>query len=169
MCRPGWRAPQRHRRAGVGLRRQAQRAGRQPRTPGTSLLSIVPLDQLWVDANFKESELRDIRVGQPANRSRYVRQQGDLHGKVVGLSAGTGSAFSLLPAQNASGNWIKVVQRVPVRISLDPKELARIRCGWACRPRSIGRHQQPVYTTQALAQPLQQAGSAADAIIAHNL
>ncbi len=93
--------------------------------PGAPLLSIVPLDQLWVDANFKESELRDIRVGQPATiEADIYGSKVVYHGKVVGLAAGTGSAFSLLPAQNATGNWIKVVQRVPVRISLDPKELA---------------------------------------------
>jgi len=94
-------------------------------TPGAPLLTIVPLDQLWVEANFKESELRDIRVGQPATvEADMYGSKVEFHGKVMGLSAGTGSAFSLLPAQNASGNWIKVVQRVPVRIALDPKELA---------------------------------------------
>lgn len=92
--------------------------------PGNALLSIVPLDQLWVDANFKESELRDIRVGQSALiEADMYGSKVEYHGKVLGLSAGTGSAFSLLPAQNATGNWIKVVQRLPVRIALDPKEL----------------------------------------------
>ena len=93
--------------------------------PGTPLMAIVPLDQLWVDANFKEVQLRKMRIGQP------VTLEADLYGgkveykgRIVGLSAGTGSAFSLLPAQNATGNWIKVVQRVPVRIEFDPKELA---------------------------------------------
>ncbi|MGV3278018.1 efflux RND transporter periplasmic adaptor subunit [Rickettsiales bacterium LUAb2] len=93
--------------------------------PGTPLLSIVPLNQLWVDANFKESQLKNIRIGQPVTIVADV--YGDsvkYHGKVIGLSAGTGSAFSLLPAQNATGNWIKIVQRVPVRVSLDPEELA---------------------------------------------
>jgi membrane fusion protein (multidrug efflux system) len=95
-------------------------------SPGAPLLSVVPLDQLWVDANFKESELRDIRVGQPVKiEADMYGDKVSFHGKVMGLAAGTGSAFSLLPAQNASGNWTKVVQRVPVRISLDPKELAR--------------------------------------------
>ena len=93
-------------------------------TPGMALLSIVPLDQLWIDANFKESELRNIRLGQPARiEADIYGGKVEYHGKVVGLSAGTGSAFSLLPAQNATGNWIKVVQRVPVRIALDPKEV----------------------------------------------
>jgi membrane fusion protein (multidrug efflux system) len=88
-------------------------------------MAVVPLDQVWVDANFKEPQLAGMRVGQPVtltadlygNSIRY-------HGKVVGFSAGTGSAFSLLPAQYASGNWIKIVQRVPVRIALDPREIA---------------------------------------------
>lgn len=93
--------------------------------PGTPLMAIVPLQQLWVDANFKESQLRDMRVGQPVTMTADLYGDDvEYHGKVVGLSAGTGSAFALLPAQNATGNWIKVVQRVPVRISLDPKELA---------------------------------------------
>lgn len=92
--------------------------------PGALLMAVVPLNNLWVDANFKEVQLRKMRIGQPVIMtadlygSRVV-----YHGKVMGLSAGTGSAFSLLPPQNATGNWIKVVQRVPVRISLNPQEL----------------------------------------------
>lgn len=93
-------------------------------TPGTPLMAIVPLDQLWVDANLKEAQLRHVRIGQP------VKLTADLYGskvqydgKVAGLAAGTGSAFALLPAQNATGNWIKVVQRVPVRIAIDPRQL----------------------------------------------
>ena len=92
---------------------------------GTPLMSVIALNTLWVDANFKEVQLRNIRVGQP------VTLTADLYGKrveykgtVAGLGAGTGAAFSLLPAQNATGNWIKVVQRVPVRVALDPKEVA---------------------------------------------
>ncbi|WP_018152908.1 HlyD family secretion protein [Leeia oryzae] len=93
-------------------------------TPGASLLSIVPLDHLWVDANFKEKELRNLRIGQPAEITTDIYGSSvTYHGKVMGFSAGTGAAFSLLPAQNATGNWIKVVQRVPVRIALNPKEL----------------------------------------------
>jgi membrane fusion protein (multidrug efflux system) len=152
-------------------------------SPGTALLSIVPLDQLWVDANFKESELRDIRDGQKAliaadmNGSKVV-----YHGKVLGMSAGTGSAFSLLPAQNASGNWIKVVQRVPVRIALDPKELAAhpLRIGLSTTVKvdisdtngpvlGAASPSAPVYATRALGQPLDQAAAAADGIIQHNL
>ncbi len=93
--------------------------------PGERLLSIIPLGDVWLDANFKEGQLRHLRLGQPA---RLVSDLygGDVvfHGRVIGLSAGTGSAFSLLPPQNASGNWIKVVQRLPVKIALDPAELA---------------------------------------------
>lgn len=92
---------------------------------GTPMMSIIPLKQVWVDANFKEVQLRNIRIGQP------VRLTADLYGKkveyqgtVAGLGVGTGAAFALLPAQNATGNWIKVVQRVPVRIALDPQQLA---------------------------------------------
>jgi len=92
---------------------------------GTPLLSIVPLDTLWVDANFKEVQIARMRIGQPVTlHADSYGSKVEYHGKVVGLAAGTGSAFALLPAQNASGNWIKVVQRLPVRISLDPKELA---------------------------------------------
>ncbi len=93
--------------------------------PGAPLMAIVPLDQVWVDANFKEPQLAGMRVGQP------VKLTADLYGskvvyrgKVAGFGAGTGSAFALLPAQNATGNWIKIVQRVPVRIALDAQELA---------------------------------------------
>ena len=93
-------------------------------TQGVPLMAVVPLDNLWVDANFKESQLRKMRIGQSVEMvSDLYGSKVVYHGKVMGLSAGTGSAFSLLPAQNATGNWIKVVQRVPVRISLDPSEL----------------------------------------------
>jgi len=92
--------------------------------PGTALLSIVPLNALWVDANFKEVQLAHMRIGQPVEvHSDIYGSKVTFHGKVLGLSAGTGAAFALLPSQNASGNWIKIVQRVPVRIALDPAEL----------------------------------------------
>ncbi|MES2406787.1 MAG: HlyD family efflux transporter periplasmic adaptor subunit [Pseudomonadota bacterium] len=92
---------------------------------GTTLMTLIPLKQVWVDANFKETQLRKMRIGQP------VSLQADLygssvtyHGHVLGMGAGTGAAFALLPAQNATGNWIKVVQRIPVRIALDPEEVS---------------------------------------------
>jgi membrane fusion protein (multidrug efflux system) len=95
-------------------------------SPGTPLMAIVPLNDVWVDANFKEVQLTHMRIGQPVEMTADVYGSSVVyHGKVVGFSAGTGSAFSLLPAQNATGNWIKVVQRLPVRISLDPQELAQ--------------------------------------------
>jgi membrane fusion protein (multidrug efflux system) len=93
-------------------------------SPGTPLMAIVPLHDVWVDANFKEVQLKHMRIGQPVELTADVYGSSvPYHGKVVGFSAGTGSAFSLLPAQNATGNWIKVVQRLPVRIALDPQEL----------------------------------------------
>ena len=93
---------------------------------GVPLMSVVTLDNPWVDANFKEGQLERLRIGQPATLEADVYGKHVIfHGKVEGLGAGTGAAFSLLPAQNATGNWIKVVQRVPVRISLDPKEIAQ--------------------------------------------
>ncbi len=93
---------------------------------GVPLMSVVTLDRAWVDANFKEGQLERLRIGQPATLEADVYGKHVVyHGKVEGLGAGTGAAFSLLPAQNATGNWIKVVQRVPVRISLDPNEIAK--------------------------------------------
>jgi membrane fusion protein, multidrug efflux system len=101
-------------------------------SPGAPLMSVVPLDQVWVDANFKEPQLAGMRVGQPVLLTADLYGGGfRYHGKVAGFGAGTGSAFALLPAQNATGNWIKIVQRVPVRIALDPRELAE-------RPLQIG-------------------------------
>ena len=92
---------------------------------GAPLMSVVALNQVWVDANFKESQLRRLRIGQPVTLEADVYgRRVDYHGTIEGLGAGTGAAFALLPAQNATGNWIKVVQRVPVRIALDPKEVA---------------------------------------------
>lgn len=93
---------------------------------GTPLMAVVPLTQIHVDANFKEVQLDKVRMGQPATLTADLYgSKVEYHGKVTGLSAGTGAAFSLIPAQNATGNWIKVVQRVPVRIAIDPAELAR--------------------------------------------
>jgi len=93
-------------------------------SPGTPLMAIVPLDEVWVDANFKEPQLAAMRVGQPVTLTADLYGgKIEYHGKVAGFGAGTGSAFALLPAQNATGNWIKIVQRVPVRIELDSQEL----------------------------------------------
>ncbi len=95
-------------------------------TPATEMLAVVPVGSMWVDANFKENQLGDLRIGQPVQVS--VDMYGshvEYHGKVLGLTAGTGSALAVLPTQNASGNWIKIVQRLPVRIGLEPGELAR--------------------------------------------
>jgi membrane fusion protein, multidrug efflux system len=93
--------------------------------PSMPLMAVVPLDEVWVDANFKESQLAGMRVGQPVTMTADVYGDGIVfHGQIEGFGAGTGAAFALLPAQNATGNWIKVVQRLPVRIALNPKELA---------------------------------------------
>ena len=92
---------------------------------GNTLMVIVPVTAMYVDANYKEGQLRHVKVGQQARLTSDLYGGGVVyHGTVVGLSGGTGSAFALIPAQNATGNWIKVVQRLPVRIMLDPKELA---------------------------------------------
>lgn len=92
--------------------------------PGEPLMTVIPLRDVWLDANFKEGQLRNLRIGQPVRitSDQYGRSV-VFHGRVVGMQAGTGAAFSLLPPQNASGNWIKVVQRVPVKIALDPEEI----------------------------------------------
>ena len=93
--------------------------------PGAPLLAIVPLAEVWVDANFKETQLQHVRIGQPVTLTADLYGGAvTYHGSVIGLAPGTGSAFALLPPQNATGNWIKIVQRLPVRIRLDPRELA---------------------------------------------
>ncbi|HEY1925914.1 MAG TPA: HlyD family secretion protein [Caulobacteraceae bacterium] len=94
--------------------------------PGTVVMQIVPVREIYVDANFKEVQLKRVRIGQPVVLTSDLYGGGvKFHGRVRGLSGGTGSAFSLIPAQNASGNWIKIVQRLPVRITLDPDELEK--------------------------------------------
>lgn len=93
---------------------------------GVRLMAIVPLEQVWVDANFKEKQLRNMRIGQPVELTADIYGSSiNYKGKIVGFSAGTGSAFALLPAQNATGNWIKIVQRLPVRIAISPDQLAK--------------------------------------------
>jgi membrane fusion protein (multidrug efflux system) len=119
---------------GIVARRNVQIGQRVAQ--GSALMAIVPLDQMWVTANLKEDQLRDVRIGQPARI--FTDVYGDevvFHGRVAGQEAGTGSAFAAVPAQNATGNWIKVVQRVPVRIALDPAELGRhpLRLGLSTR------------------------------------
>lgn len=108
---------------GVVTKRQVQVGQRVAQ--GSPIMTIVPLAQVYVDANFKERQLGKVKVGMPAKVTADI-YGGDVvyHGKVVGFSGGTGASLSLIPAQNATGNWIKVVQRLPVRIALDPKELA---------------------------------------------
>ena len=109
--------------AGFIARRNVQLGQRV--APGATLMAVVPLDQVWVDANFKEPQLARMRVGQPVTLTADLYGNKILyHGSVAGFGAGTGAAFSLLPAQNATGNWIKIVQRVPVRIALDAREIA---------------------------------------------
>ncbi len=151
--------------------------------PGTPLMAIVPLEDLWVDANFKEVQLRQMRVGQPVTlEADLYGGKVEYRGKVVGLSAGTGSAFSLLPAQNATGNWIKVVQRVPVRIELDRKQLEDhpLRIGLSVVAKvdtsdqsgqqlASARRVDPGYQTQAFAPDTHAADALIDRIIAANL
>ncbi|MBS0441567.1 MAG: HlyD family efflux transporter periplasmic adaptor subunit [Proteobacteria bacterium] len=92
---------------------------------GTPLMTVIPLKQVWVEANFKEVQLRQMRIGQPVKlKADLYGSKVEYDGRIAGLGAGTGAAFALLPAQNATGNWIKVVQRVPVRVELDAKQLA---------------------------------------------
>ncbi|KZC38030.1 MULTISPECIES: HlyD family secretion protein [Rhodanobacter] len=151
--------------------------------PGQQLMTVVPLHDLWIDANFKEGQLRHIRIGQPAKVvSDLYGSDAVYHGKVVGLGAGTGSVFSLLPAQNATGNWIKVVQRVPVRIALDNQELDQhpLRIGLSTDVTVDIRHdqgsvlasaptQQPVAQTKVYDQMASQADAEAEQIIRANL
>ena len=151
--------------------------------PGQQLMTVVPLHDLWIDANFKESQLRHIRIGQPVKVvSDVYGSDAEYHGKVIGLGAGTGSVFSLLPAQNATGNWIKVVQRVPVRIALDNRELDKhpLRIGLSTDVTVDIRNdqgsvlantpaQQPVAQTDVYDQMASKADAEADRIINANL
>lgn len=110
--------------AGFVARRSVQVGQRVQ--PGTALMAVVPTEQMWVEANFKETQLRQMRLGQEVElRSDLYGGEVKYKGRIASLGLGTGSAFSLLPAQNASGNWIKIVQRVPVRIAIDEKQLAQ--------------------------------------------
>lgn len=151
--------------------------------PGQALLTVIPLQDLWVDANFKEGQLEHLRIGQPAEVETDL-YGGDVifRGHVLGVGAGTGSAFALLPPQNASGNWIKVVQRVPVRIALDPQQLRKhpLRVGLSAtvkvdtHDRSghvLGQNEPnaPAADTTVYRNDYTQADAQADAIIRANL
>ena len=108
--------------SGYVMRRSVQ-VGQQV-TPATEMVAIVPLGRVWIDANFKETQLEKIRIGQPVAVTTDIYGSGlKFHGSILGLAPGTGSALSVLPAENATGNWIKIVQRLPVRVGLDPNEL----------------------------------------------
>ncbi|MBA8883180.1 HlyD family efflux transporter periplasmic adaptor subunit [Dokdonella fugitiva] len=151
--------------------------------PGQALLTIIPLHDLWVDANYKESQLGHIRIGQPAKvEVDLYGGNVEFEGKVVGLGAGTGSSFALLPPQNASGNWIKVVQRVPVRIALDARQLEKypLRVGLSTAV-TVDTHDRSgpmlagagattaVAQTDVYARDIAKADAEAEAIIAANL
>ncbi|WP_175625421.1 MULTISPECIES: HlyD family efflux transporter periplasmic adaptor subunit [Oxalobacteraceae] len=153
--------------------------------PGAPLLSVVPLNALWVDANFKEVQVAKMRIGQPVELYSDVYGSSiKYHGKVAGLSAGTGAAFALLPTQNASGNWIKVVQRIPVRITLDPKDLEEhpLRVGLSMQVEvdvaksegtsltsTVAPREQPAYQTAVFEDAGSQATARVAQIIASNL
>ena len=148
--------------------------------PGTPLMAIVPLDGVWVDANFKEVQLKHMRIGQPVTLTSDVYgRAARYHGRIEGFSAGTGSAFATLPAQNATGNWIKIVQRLPVRIALDPAELAAhpLRIGLSMTVDTdthdqsgsqLGAAQNTRYRTDVYAQYDTQADAEIDKIIKQN-
>ena len=150
---------------------------------GQALMTVIPLHALWVDANFKEVQLRNLRIGQPVEvRSDLYGGAFIFHGRVTGMSAGTGAAFALLPPQNASGNWIKVVQRVPVRIEIDDRELAKspLRVGLSATvtvdttnrdgPVLAGKvADRPVGETAVYSQDLERANAEAEAIVSRNL
>ncbi|KRG44123.1 multidrug transporter [Stenotrophomonas pictorum JCM 9942] len=151
--------------------------------PGAVLMAVVPTEQMWVEANFKETQLRHMRLGQQVEL-RSDLYGGDVRyaGRITSLGMGTGSAFSLLPAQNASGNWIKIVQRVPVRIAIDEKQLAEhpLRIGLSMKA-EVNLHDQQggvlpaqaatgtVYGTQVYGQQLQAADALIHRIIQDNL
>jgi membrane fusion protein (multidrug efflux system) len=150
---------------------------------GQALMSVIPLNSLWVDANFKEAQLRNLRIGQKAEvRSDLYGGSYIYHGRVEGMSAGTGAAFSLLPPQNASGNWIKVVQRVPVRIQIDDGDLVKspLRVGLSATVTvdttsrngavlAMDTSDNSVGDTQVYTQDLAKANAEADAIVRRNL
>ena len=125
--------------------------------PGEALLALVPLDDVWIDANVREVQIGRIRVGQPVTVEADVYGSDvKFHGRIAGLAAGSGSAFALLPAQNASGNWIKIAQRIPVRISLDPVEVQShpLRVGTSTQVRiDVGDQSGPLVNALVRASP----------------
>ncbi|GAB3376198.1 biotin/lipoyl-binding protein [Lysobacter rhizosphaerae] len=151
--------------------------------PGTTMMTIVPLEQVWVEANFKETQLAKMRIGQPVKlHSDLYGDDVEFDGKLASLGLGTGSAFALLPAQNASGNWIKIVQRVPVRIEIDRRQLLAhpLRIGLSMHADVLLRDQggavlatvpqeKPVLTTQAYAKQLADADALIQKIVRENL
>lgn len=162
------------------LEKRSVQPGQQV-SPGHALMALVPMEQLWVEANFKEDQIKNMRPGQPVTlRSDMYGSDVVFHGTISGFSPGTGSVFSLLPAQNASGNWIKIVQRLPVRIVLQADELAQhpLRVGLSMLAEVDVRHQegQPLSTPKASeplttfkADELQGVEARIDEIVAHNL
>jgi membrane fusion protein (multidrug efflux system) len=150
--------------------------------PGAPLMAIVPLEDLWIDANFKEVQLRRMRIGQPAHVTADIYGRSvEFDGEVVGLGIGTGAAFALLPPQNASGNWIKIVQRVPVRIRLSAEQLAKhpLRIGLSMRVRvdltkdgpqlAAAPRSKPAYTTVAYGDDVLAAEERIRAIVTTNI
>lgn len=141
--------------AGVVAQRVAQIGSRVDE--GQAILQIIPTHHIWVDANFKESQLRNLRIGQPAVVTTDIYGSAIKYsGTVVGFSAGTGATFALLPTQNAAGNWVKVVQRVPVRIALAPDDLAKhpLQLGISSQV-SVDTHDREMHAPIAVTQPLQ--------------
>jgi membrane fusion protein (multidrug efflux system) len=153
-------------------------------TPGTALLAIIPLNQIWIDANFKEAELRFVRIGQPVKlRSDFYGESVEYRGHVIGLAPTTGAAFSLLPPDEGSGNWIKIIQRVPVRIFLDDhQELEKhpLRIGLSMRVTidtadhsgaalTQAPSERPVYATDIYANEWTQANDLMQSLVATNV
>jgi len=167
--------------AGYVARRSVQVGQRVQ--PGTALMAVVPAEQMWVDANFKETQLRHMRLGQEVElRSDLYGGDVKYKGRITSLGLGTGSAFSLLPAQNASGNWIKIVQRLPVRIAIDARQLAEhpLRIGLSMKAEVSLRDQKGevlpatpakgnVFDTDVYARQLHDADAAIARIIHDNL
>ncbi len=151
--------------------------------PGRPLMAVVPLHDVWVDANFKETQLKNMRIGQPVElTSDFYGDDVVFHGKIQAIGIGTGSAFSLLPAENATGNWIKIVQRLPVRIGLSNKELKEhpLRIGLSMSA-TVDVHDdsgkrlatqppsEPLLTTSVYQQQLNEAHQLIEKILAANL